>query len=247
MSDILDMVQADEDGGRPSASRSWGSREILAQHPMFAPLTSEELDRLASAVHVKRYERGRRVFSKGDPGSGLMAVLSGSSRISSTSKSGAEIVFNVSQSGEVFGEISLLDGRPRTADAVAVTDSEVLTLDRRDFIPVLSGNPEVALHLLTVMCDRMRRASQQVEDALVLDTPARLANAILRLAQPNGGLELRLRATQKQLGETIGLSRESTNKQLQIWVRKNWIEIEKGGVVVRDASALSACASSGRS
>jgi CRP-like cAMP-binding protein len=217
---------------------------MLAEHPLTSWLAAAELDRLAALARSQRFERGEQVFARGEPGGAILLVLSGAVRVTAAARSGAEIVYSVVQAGECFGEIGLLDGRPRSADAAAVADSLVATIARRDVLPLLTARPDAALATLSVLCDRMRRLSPQVEDALFLDTPARLANAILRHAQPSGGVELRLRATQKQLGELIGLSRESTNKQLQVWARKNWIEIEKGGVVVRDPAALSAiCAS----
>ena len=92
--------------------------------------------------------------------------------------------------------------------------------------------------LLKVLAERLRRASEQVEDVLFLDLAARLAKAVLRLARPDASGVMRVRATQKELGQMIGLSRESTNKQLQIWVRRDWVRVEKGGVILKNAKAL---------
>lgn len=219
-------------------SRFVVKRNILARHALFSALCPADIDRLAGYARLERYARNQCIFSKGDPGSGLMAVVAGAVRISTPSADGKEIVLNVIQPGEVFGEIALLDGRDRTANAVASQECDILSLERREFVPFLRQNPDAALMLLTVLCERLRRTSEHVEDVVFHDPGSRLAKTILRLGQPIGGGRLRLRATQKEIGQMIGLSRESTNKQLQVWVRKGWVVIEKGGLVVLDAGAL---------
>ncbi len=219
------------------------ARDILARHPLFQPLGAGDIARLVAGGRSFRRARGERVFARGEAGGELLLVLTGAIRVSVFARSGAEIVHNVIQAGEACGEVSLLDARPRSADAFALADCEFLAIGREATLKLLAGRPDVAANALIVLCERLRRACPQVEDALFLGTQSRLAHAILRQAQPVGGVELRLRATQKQLGEMIGLSRESTNKQLQIWVRRGWIEIEKGGVLVRDPAALANVAS----
>lgn len=243
MTDLLDR-RHDEDVAlvpRPDALRE-EAEAILARHPLFQPLGEAVIARLVDGGRLSRGERGRLIFARGDAGGRLLLVLNGAVKVSVSARSGVEIVHNVIQAGEAFGEISLIDGRPRSADALALADCDILSIDRAAALEALAGRPDAAANALVVLCERLRRACHQVEDALFLDTASRLAHAILRSAQPVGGLELRLRATQKQLGEMIGLSRESTNKLLQNWVRRGWIEVEKGGVLVRDPAALSAVA-----
>ena len=218
--------------------RAGAKRDILSSHPLFAGLSPSDVDRLADYGRLEHLRKGATIFSKGDPGTGLMAVVSGLVKIGVPSPEGKEIVLNIIHPGEVFGEIALLDGRPRTANAVAMADSEVLSLDRREFVPFIRANPDVALSLLAVLCDRLRRTSEQVEDVLFLDLAGRLAKMVLRLGRADPGGAMRVRATQKELGQMIGLSRESTNKQLQLWVARRWVTIEKGGLVVRNAPAL---------
>ena len=213
-------------------------RDLLAGHPLFSSMKAEEIERLASYARIVRFARSSVIFSKGDEGSGLMAVVSGGVKISSLSQEGKDVVLNLIQPGEVFGEIALLDGRPRTANATAMQDSEILVLERRDFIPYLKQTPEVGLTLLAVLCDRLRRTSEQVEDVLFLDVSGRLAKTILRLAKHQRHGNSQVKATQKEIGQMIGLSRESTNKQLQCWVRRDWIAIEKGGLTIKNAAEL---------
>ena len=213
-------------------------RDLLQSHPLFATLDDRDIEHLIGYAHVARVAKGGVIFSTGHPGSGLLAVVSGAVKISVLSADGKEVVHNIIHPGEVFGEIALLDGRPRTANATAIAESEILALDRRDFIPFLKLNPDVGLTLLSVLCERMRRFSDQVEDVLFLDVAGRLAKTVLRLSTPDSAGRRRVRATQKEIGQMIGLSRESTNKQLQVWVRNKWITIEKGGLIVKHAEAL---------
>jgi CRP/FNR family transcriptional regulator, cyclic AMP receptor protein len=219
-----------------AGSRAAQKRDILARYPMFSTLNPAEIERLAAYARLEHFSRGTMIFSKGDAGSALMAVVSGRVKICVPSADGKEIVFNLVNAGEVFGEIALLDGRPRTAHAIAMNDSEILVLDRREFVPFLRNNPDVALTLLAVLCARVRRTSEQVEDVLFLDLATRLAKLLLSLAEQTGSP--RLRVTQKELGQMIGLSRESINKQLQVWAARGWLRIEKGGLVLVDPGAL---------
>jgi CRP-like cAMP-binding protein len=214
----------------PSVPKSVARRQFLSAHELFRHLHAEALDRLATYVRPVKIPRGGAVFRKGDEGTGLIAVVSGRIKIVAAAPDGKEAVLNLISDGEVFGEIALLDGQPRTADAIALADCDLLILERRDFIPFVKDNPEVALHLMEVLCRRLRRTTEQVEDVMFLELPARLARVLQRfVAAPDG----RLQITQRELGQMIGVSRESTNKELRRWQRKGWISLEKNGIVVR--------------
>lgn len=112
-------------------------REFLAKHDLLGHLTPEELDRLLAPARVERLDEGRVLFRKGDPGDSLYVVLAGRISIGTTSGDGKEVVFNVLGRGAVFGEIALLDGKARTADATAMAESHLLVLERKDFMPFL--------------------------------------------------------------------------------------------------------------
>jgi CRP/FNR family transcriptional regulator, cyclic AMP receptor protein len=234
--------EADTNAGS-QRSRISLKKEVLKKLPLFSTLSPLEIDRLAAYARLQQVRRGEVLFSKGDDGSTLIAVVSGSIKICVPSTEGKEIVLNLIHASEVFGEISLLDGQPRTANAAAMADGEILTLDRREFIPFLRQNPDVMLTLLAVLCSRLRRTSEQVEDVLFLELNIRLAKMLLRTAQADRG-KLRVRATQKELGQMIGLSRESTNKQLRNWASRGIIKIEKGGVIILNIVALQKIAES---
>jgi CRP-like cAMP-binding protein len=152
-------------------------------------------------------------------------------------------VFNQIGAGEIVGEIALLDGQPRTADAMALTDCRLMIIERRDFLPLLHDFPDVAIKLLELLCSRLRRTSEQVEDLMFLDLKGRLTKALLRLAQESGNGN-GIAVSQTDLSQMIGMSREMINKQLQAWVRDGVIEVERRRIVVLrpDVLARSAAA-----
>src|SRR5688572_18144384 len=182
--------------------------ELLRKLPLFRALTPKMLERVASHATRRTVTRGTTLFRKGDPGNSLILVVSGQVKISVLSPDGREAVLNVIHPGEVLGEIALLDGRPRTADATALTDCELMTVDRRDFQPFLRDNPDVALKLIEVLCERLRHTSEQVEDVIFLDLPGRLAKTLLYLMARSGQKPpAPLSITQREIGQMIGMSR----------------------------------------
>jgi CRP-like cAMP-binding protein len=213
--------------------------QLLSKLAIFRPLTPKMLERVASHATRRNVTRGTTLFRKGDPGNSLILVVSGQVKISVLSPDGREAVLNVIRPGEVLGEIALLDGRPRTADAVALTDCELMTVDRRDFQPFLRDNPDVALKLIEVLCERLRHTSEQVEDVIFLDLPGRLAKTLLYLMARSGQKPpAPLSITQREIGQMIGMSRESANKQLRAWSERGWLRVERGKIVVLNADAL---------
>ena len=212
----------------------------LRNHPVFREFPPAVIEHLGAYMTRRTVPQGAMIFAKGDPGTSLMAVLSGSVRISVPAGDGHEAVLNIIKPGQVFGEVALLDCRARTADAVAMTDCELMVIDRRDFIPLLNREPDVALKLIEILCARIRRTSAQVEDVMYLSLPARLAKALLELS---GGVEAsatrhKVHIAQRELGNVAGMSRESTNKQLRAWEERGWVHLERGSIAVVDAEAL---------
>jgi CRP-like cAMP-binding protein len=218
-------------------------RSILGHHFMLKHLPPGELDRLAQLVSTRYYKAGERVFLKGDPGTAMMAVLSGRIRICANSIEGREVVLNVISPGEVFGEIALIDGGERTADAFAMEATELLILSRRDFLPFLERNPEVCVRLLEVMCQRLRWTSEQLEDVNFLDLRSRLAKRLLYLLDHHGEASadektISVRISQHLLASMIGTSREAVNKQLRIWEEQGIVDVRRGWITVLDRGVL---------
>ncbi len=218
-------------------------RKLLEHHPLFGRLEADELDRVVTYMRVARYPRRTVLFRKGDPGANMMVVLRGRVKVCTHSEDGKELVLNLFSPTEVFGEIALLDGADRTADAVTLDDCELLVLERRDFIPFLRHHPDACLRLMEVLCQKLRQTSQLLEEALFLEGPSRLAKRLVHLAEAfgkpvAGGIRIDLQLSQQQLGNMVGMSRESMNKHLRQWREEGLIRIQDGYYVVTDLEAL---------
>jgi CRP/FNR family cyclic AMP-dependent transcriptional regulator len=225
--------------------RSLDKRGVLSAHPFFEGLAPELIDRVGSHAITRLVKGGTLIYTKGDPGNSLFVVITGTVRISVPSVEGKDTVFTVLPAGEIFGEIALLDGRPRSADVMAVTDCELMVINRRDFVPFMHDHPEVAFKFIDILCERLRSTNEQVERVMFLDLPTRLAKALIQLAQAGGASAegRKITMTQREIGEMIGMSRESTNKQLRNWEERNWVRLERGSIVVVALDRLEAVAS----
>ena len=218
-------------------------RQVLRRSPLFEPLGDSEIDAILAHATVARHGEGDEIFAKGDPGNSMMAVLKGSVTISSPSPDGRQMVLTVMHAGDVFGEIALLDGKERTADAIAMTDCELLVVPRRSLLSLLERRPDLCISLLIVLCERLRRTNEQVEDLAFLELGPRIAKVLVRLAEENGDGPSRtgpaaVKISQRALGDLVGGSRESVNKHLQAWKRSGFVVLERGAIVIRDLEAL---------
>jgi CRP-like cAMP-binding protein len=234
-------------GAKQQGERTRDKLSLLRSPPLFRDLPPGVIEHLGSYMKTRRVARGTTIFAKGDPGSGLMGVLAGAVKVSVASADGKDIVLNVFREGDIFGEIALLDGRPRTADATAMSDCELIVIERRDFVPFLSSQPDVMLKFIEILCSRLRRTSEQVQDITFLNLPTRLAKTLLQLTGGVQGSAAPSKATitQREISQMIGMSRESTNKQLRAWAKRGWIRLERGGVGVIAPDKLAAIATEG--
>lgn len=204
---------------------------------MFGVTAPEVREKLGTVARMKNVERSSVIFTKGDAGTSLFAVCSGTVQVIAPSIEGKAAVFNHIGAGEIFGEIAFLDGRPRTADAVAFTDCKLMVIERRDFLPILRGHPEAAITLMEILCARLRRTTQQVEDLMFLDLRGLLVKTLLSLsatAEQAGVITI----SQGDLSQIVGMSREMINKQMQIWAKDNWIKLERRRITVLRPNSL---------
>src|ERR1700722_7691281 len=220
---------------------------ILRKHPIFCDLEPEALDQLCRYAKHMTLKRGAAIFSKGDPGNSLVAVITGTVKISISSADGRSAILNLIGPGEIFGEVALLDGQARPADATANTNCEIFVIDRREFLPFVRSQPELAMKFIELLCARLRLTSDQVEQVILQDLPGRLASALIRLTEKHklaqGGRTIAV--TQQEISEMVGMTRESINKQLRAWAARNWVRLEHGAIVVLDRAWLKAMAKSG--
>jgi CRP-like cAMP-binding protein len=214
-------------------------RGALERHFLFAQLKPNELDSILALAVERRYAKGQIIFQKGEEGSSLMVVLQGRVRISVSSEEGKEITLNTIEPGEVFGEVALIDGKKRSADAAAVGPCTLLAIRRGDFIPFLKQNPEIAVQLLVVLCKKLRETSEIAEDIGLYSIQARLARVLLRLAESeDGGMLVSIKLSQREIGNLIGATRESVNKHLRDWQEEGHIEMEQGSITLLDEESL---------
>jgi len=212
---------------------------LLRSHPFFSGLDDRIVERLIPHALTRKVKKGTLLFRKGDAGTNLYAVCAGAVRVSAPSDQGKDAVFNLIVPGEIFGEIAFLDGGPRTADAVMIESGELMVIERRDFLPLLHDFPKLTLRLLEILCRRLRRTSEQVEDIVFLGLKARLAKALLYLYEHSSSTPgQKLRVTQREISQLIGISRESANKQLRSWQRQKWVRLERGGLSILSLDVL---------
>src|SRR6266480_267803 len=216
------------------------ARRQLASCVLFRGLVAGERDALVSRARMRQFAASEPIFLMGLPGTSMMAVLNGSVRISIPSREGREIVLAMVQPGEGFGEIALLDGKERTADAHAVTACALAVLERRDVLEFLERHPNVWPRVVEVLCDRLRATNRQMAEVAMQQLPVRLAKALLRmtyvetLSRPTD----RVHVSQRELGNIVGAARESVNKCLNEWQRSGWVRIERTAIAISDRTTL---------
>lgn len=216
---------------------------LLSRHYLFCDVAPAVIERIADLGVTSRLQSGEDLFHKGDEGDALYGVLSGKICISTSAPNGREVILNVMEPGDVFGEIALLDGLPRTADARAMEPCELLLIRRRDFLPFLEREPRLSIHLLELLCERLRWTSDLIEDAAFLSLPARLAKRLLGLAtiygkESDAGTEIGLKLSQTELGQMMSTSRESINRHLKDWAKQDWIVLARNRVTISNRQAL---------
>lgn len=213
---------------------------LLGNCILFVGLRPDERAALAARARIRIFDSGETIFRIGSPGNQLMAVLSGTVRISVPSSDKKTLVLAIIQPGEIFGELAVLDNKERSADAIAETACMLAILDRRDILSVLERNPSAWLNLVEVLCQRLRQTNEVFAEVALLHLPVRLAKAILRIskANPAEGQTAKIKVSQRELANMLGGSRESVNKCLRKWHRKGIVKISEGSIVITKQAAL---------
>jgi CRP-like cAMP-binding protein len=221
------------------------ARRLLGKGALFRKLAPKDRDSLVARARMRSFNAGESIFLMGDLHDSMIAILKGEVRISIPSVDGKELILAIVYAGEVFGEIAMLDGKPRSADATALTACTLAVLDRRDVLAALDRNPEAWLGFVEVLCSRLRYTDQQLVEMALLQLPERLAQTLLRTvdAVPTQvSNRARLRLSQNELAHRVGATRESVNKCLNEWQRGGIIRIEKHAITIMDRAALEALA-----
>jgi CRP/FNR family transcriptional regulator, cyclic AMP receptor protein len=199
-------------------------RRLLRSHFLLRNLSQSDLERIAAAATCARFGRHEKIFRRGESETNLMIMVSGRVKLSATSTDGQELLANIVERGHVFGEIAVIDGKPRSYDATALEASELLIVKRKDLIPFLEERPDICLRFMETLCERLRRSEALIQDAVFLNAGPRLARQLLRLAETYGRKDgdaicIDLAVSQSDLASLVGMTRESINKQLCNWRR----------------------------
>jgi CRP/FNR family cyclic AMP-dependent transcriptional regulator len=216
-----------------SASRAGPFSDV----PLFANLDEESLRELEQAVRPRSFRAGEIIFHRDDPGQMLYVIKQGKVRIYITSPDGQEVTLAVFGPGDYFGEMAILDGRPRSASAIALDAVETLALQRGDFIAAVNRHPRIAIQVMSALSMRLRHTDAMIEDLLFLDVHGRVAKKLLDLADLHGvrtseGVRIEMKLTQTDLAALVGASRESVNKVIGYFVDKRFISSEKRKITV---------------
>jgi CRP/FNR family transcriptional regulator len=219
------------------------AEQVLRRAPLFEGLDEDNarvLRRQMTEVHLNR---GEHLFLEGQDGDRLFVVLDGKLKLTRAAADGRENLLSVLGPGEMFGELSLFDPRPRTSSASAVTDATLAALTHEALQPWLYERPEVSFHMLQALARRLRRANDLNADLVFTDVPGRVAKNLLDLAdrfgeQEHDGLHVHHDLTQEELAQLVGASRETVNKALADFAARGWLQISARSVLILDAERL---------
>lgn len=215
---------------------------MLGSVSLFASLTFSERELLARSMQPRKARRGETVFSHGSPGDALYVVARGSVLVHRTSRGGDRRAMTVVDAPGSFGEIGLVDGSARSASVEALEDTDLFALPRKDFLRLLADEPRIVQGVLRELGRTIRRLTEQLADATLLDLPARVAKTLLRLVevrrQADPASEPIVTLSQSKLAELAGGSRQSVNAALSTLAARNLIRLDGRRILVTDLPGL---------
>ncbi|MBN1880588.1 MAG: Crp/Fnr family transcriptional regulator [Deltaproteobacteria bacterium] len=211
---------------------------VLKQIPIFANMGQDELSGLAEKAIRKKFKRDTIIVSEGDDGDSLMIILSGQVKVTLLSEDGKEIILSILREGDFFGEMSLLDGEPRSATVIAMKESTLLIIQRQNFLKQIDENPGLAKAILVEMSMRIRRADRRIGGLVLLDVYGRVATYLLELAsvegkKVEGGILIEKRPTQQEIASMLGASRETVSRVLNDFSRRGIIIMDGKSIMIK--------------
>lgn len=212
--------------------------EWLKRVSIFSDLDEASLSGLEALFKEKSFEKDALVVGQEDPGDSLYVLTEGRVKVVLYGPSGREVILSTFKPGDFFGEMSLLDNQPRSANVIAIEDSRMLVLDRQSFAKHLSQNPKTALNVLSEMSKRLRRADAIIGNLALLDVFGRVARFLRELAKTDGketadGIEILKRPTQSEIAAMIGTSRETVSRALSEFQRRGFLDMNGKRIVLR--------------
>ncbi len=208
---------------------------------LFRGIDRADCEALITRARLRQFDAGETIFLMGSPGSSMMMVLAGEVRISVPSPDGREVVLAILREGQYFGEMAMLDGKERTADARALTPCTLAVLERRDMLALFERHPQAWSRMVEVLCERLRATDQHVAEIALLKLPTRLAKVLLRTARPDNsqlGRATAISLSQRELGALVGATRESVNRCLREWQRCGVVRVDNNAITLLDWDML---------
>lgn len=217
--------------------------QIKQRSALFAALDDADIRATLDLAHAERHPAKHVIFREGEEGDRLLLLLEGRVKVSLTSPEGKEAILSILEPGQLIGEMSLLDGGPRSATVTTMDACRFLVIWRKDFLGFLERRPHVALALLQALSLRLRATNDLVGNLSFLNLPARLSRILLNLGQQYGkhteeGIVIGLKLSQEELGNLVGVSRESVNRQVRLWVETGILDYAHGILILKDSDAL---------
>jgi CRP/FNR family transcriptional regulator, cyclic AMP receptor protein len=218
--------------------------DILRKVPLFSSLKDEELDAIHRESFIKKYPKDMMILLAEEEGDTLFVIIIGKVKITSFGENGKEVIFSIMGPGDFFGDMSLFDGKPRSASVVAIEDAELCLLRRENFNRLVGKYPGIALKLLKELTSRLRRADERIESLALLGVSGRIAGILLQLAEEtgkstgDGGILIKSRPTHQELANMVGTTRETVTRILNDMEHKNYITMSGKSVTILSPEKL---------
>lgn len=212
---------------------------LLGMNPLFTGLGADAIKMIAGMCSTRHLSAGEVLFQKGDVGNALYGIRRGQIRIETGTDAGGRLALNLLGAGDIFGEIAALDGQTRTADATAMEATELFVLRRADILDFLTREPQVAVRLIELLCQRIRFINDRMQESVLMPLAVRLARRLCALATDFGS---EVHISQEQLGQYVGAARESVNRQLREWGQQGILELRRGRILLLKMDRLQAAA-----
>lgn len=216
---------------------------VLRNTSLLRSVPTPDLERVLAVSRMRTFRRGQVVFTRGDPGDTLIVVVSGQVKVVVRSADGGELTLTIIPAGGVFGELSIADGGPRSADAETLEESQLLLIPRETTQEICARVPSAAQAVATSVAAALRRLTEAASDLVFLDLPRRVAKVLASQAPDDDGV-IRIKLRQEELAHQVGATRQSVNAAVRGFHRRGWLQIHEGAVIVTDPSVLSRFAGS---
>lgn len=217
--------------------------EFLSKISIFNSLEKEDLELLANATQEVTYPKGKTIISSEEIGSTFFIVKSGRVKVTAEAFGGREIVLTTLHPLAFFGEMSIIDGEPRSASIIALEETKLITMEREVFLRILHRYPQITIKILTILCQRLRRADELIQGLRFLSASGRTIQMLFKLSDEHGvttreGMLIDTKLTHQELASLSGTSKESMRKIIRDFKEKGYIKFEQGKITILNESML---------